>query len=776
MRCFKPSQIVFCILLPVLSITYTKAQVHAVNEAIVRYSNTHRFNPETGWLTAMETRIISAPSLRNQSESQLIALPDHSRIIDFYHRQPESVELEMPVTINQKLQLQLIRETITSGSELQVTVFNDSGVTYLPLKPALHYRGIIKGRPKSLVALSLFEEGNFVMLITDSSANYSVGEIPGSAEYSIYNSVHLQLPATAVCGVDDNNPMYDAYRAYQLPLQTEAPPLLCKKVRCYWEANYNLYRYTFDSNMGNMLNYLNGIFNIVATLYANEGIRIELSGLGVWTSADPYRITTSSTGLDDFKKRWNAQSDAFPGDIAHLVAGGPTNNGGLGYVNVLCYKSYAYSYSNVWGYYYNLPTWSWDANVLTHEMGHNLGSKHTHWCGWNTGSGGTCGAIDNCYTVESSGSCTTCSSTTNISALPAGWKGTIMSYCHNVSGVGIDLANGFGPLPQQTIRNSVSTNLCLTSLNSWSGSTDSLWSRSANWNCSSLPDSTTDVSISTGSSNMPVITSTAYAKSITVETGSTLKIKLPGSLRVKAPSTAPNTVAMPASGKLFITGSATPAGWMNNGDAELKSQQFTQAGNSMYVGRSMYLSGGSNNYLLVPVYGNWTNKYGYTGAANTNNTTTYNFIAEGADILAPPTAGYYHLFADFALGKVTLNVADPKVTIPASGELYITGNATPAGWMANGAAPVAAQKFTQISSTLYELSSIYLTAGNSYLLVPVYGSYTSKYGGVDRINNRNQLLEDDFQIKGSDLKAPDQSGNYKIRVDFQTGRFTLTAL
>ncbi|HEV8286511.1 MAG TPA: SusE domain-containing protein [Chitinophagaceae bacterium] len=117
----------------------------------------------------------------------------------------------------------------------------------------------------------------------------------------------------------------------------------------------------------------------------------------------------------------------------------------------------------------------------------------------------------------------------------------------------------------------------------------------------------------------------------------------------------------------------------------------------------------------------------------------------------------------------------PKVAPPASGKLYITGSATPGGWMGSPAAELTSQKFTQTSPTLYILSSIALTGGGSYLFVPVYGDWGAKYGGVGS-NNTNDVNGDDFRANGGDLLAPAVSGNYKIEVDFQRGKFTVTKL
>ena len=117
----------------------------------------------------------------------------------------------------------------------------------------------------------------------------------------------------------------------------------------------------------------------------------------------------------------------------------------------------------------------------------------------------------------------------------------------------------------------------------------------------------------------------------------------------------------------------------------------------------------------------------------------------------------------------------PKVAPPASGKLFITGSATPASWMGGGDPELASQKFTQVTPTLYVLESIALTGGASYLFVPVYGDWGNKYG-FDGSNNQNNVNGDNFKKEGGDIKAPATSGNYKIEVDFQRGKFTVTKL
>lgn len=115
----------------------------------------------------------------------------------------------------------------------------------------------------------------------------------------------------------------------------------------------------------------------------------------------------------------------------------------------------------------------------------------------------------------------------------------------------------------------------------------------------------------------------------------------------------------------------------------------------------------------------------------------------------------------------------PKVTPPATNKLYLVGSATPGGW--NNPVPVPTQEFTQISPTFYQINSIALSGGNSYLFLPLNGDWGVKFGAIGG-NNSNNVNEDDFRIGGGDLLAPTVSGNYKIEVDFQRGKFKLTKL
>lgn len=114
---------------------------------------------------------------------------------------------------------------------------------------------------------------------------------------------------------------------------------------------------------------------------------------------------------------------------------------------------------------------------------------------------------------------------------------------------------------------------------------------------------------------------------------------------------------------------------------------------------------------------------------------------------------------------------DTKYPVP--DKLFITGGATPLGWQAgNGSEPEPpSQTFKKVNAFTFELT-VTLTANQSYLFIPVYSSWSAKYG-FDGAGNGNSIEGDNFKPDGNDIKAPSSTGLYKITVDFKTGKWTV---
>ena len=318
-----------------------------------------------------------------------------------------------------------------------------AGNEAVPYAPGRHYRGSIRGDNQSVAAISFFQ-GEIMGLIANAAyGNLVLGRLDSpenETEYILYTDRDLAVKSPFTCTMLE----HEAGSAHDPG--TNAPEVVGGCVRVYYEADYELFQ-----NKGSVqgtVDYLSGAFNQVAALYANEQISTTLSEVYVWTTPDNYSTSSSSTALKQFR---NLRT-SFNGDLAHLVGIGGNNLGGIAYLDVLCSPGYAYAFSDINTSYATVPTFSWTVEVLTHEMGHNLGSPHTQSCTWPGG------AIDNCFSPE--GNCAPGPAPQN--------GGTIMSYCH-LTNYGINFNNGFGPLPGDKIRLEVSKASCLSSACGGSG-------------------------------------------------------------------------------------------------------------------------------------------------------------------------------------------------------------------------------------------------------------------------------------------------------------------
>lgn len=308
--------------------------------------------------------------------------------------------------------------------------------------PGLHYRGMIRGRAGSLAAISVF--GDEVMgLLADEQGQLVLGRLENDIQgrHVLYRDSDLLGAHGAVCATPDGGPDYTPTQ-----MRSEGVPKTLRCVRFFWEVNYNIVQN--KGSVANATNYVTGLFNQTAILFANDGIDVVLNELFVWNSASPYTANSSFGRLEQF----GDHRTSFNGDLAHLID--ISNYGGVAWLNTLCASParYRMAYSGISASYQNVPTYSWSVEVVTHEQGHNMGSQHTHACAWN----GNNTAIDGCGQVAgySEGGCLTGP------IPPSNVGGTIMSYCHLTSST-INFANGFGPQPTAVIVNAVNGASCL---------------------------------------------------------------------------------------------------------------------------------------------------------------------------------------------------------------------------------------------------------------------------------------------------------------------------
>lgn len=212
----------------------------------------------------------------------------------------------------------------------------------------------------------------------------------------------------------------------------------------------------------------------------------------------------------------------------------------------------------------------------------------------------------------------------------------------------------------------------------------------------------------------------------------------------------PPKVALPSSGKLFIVGSATAGGW--NNPVPVPAQELAQVGETKWAG-VFYLTGGQE-FLILPVNGEWTNKYAVADntlpGLNEGGDFGYNL---SSNFPGPSADGWYKIEFDFQVGKFA--VAPYLGSVPAS--LFIVGSATVGGWV--NPVPVPDQQLIKINSTNFALE-LDMNGGSEYLLLPENGSW-GKYG-LDNGTAESGV----FKAEGANFAGPENAGKYKIEVSF----------
>lgn len=374
--------------------------------------------------------------LQNAVDNATVLETDEAALNHLLTTTPLTLTFSVPNAYGEKLELELVKVDVLTP-EFSLGTLGANAQENVPYTPGVHYRGIVRDDPHSLAAVSIFSDGIMAM-VTDESGTYQIGRMEdGSGQHILYRKEDLKATSPFNCFADEEAVVHEEEES-----GVDDRGVGCKTVQVYFECDYKLFT-DKGSNATNVTNYVTGLFNQVSTLYANENVGIAISQIYVWTSPDPYQgYGNTSSVLNAFR---STKGTNFNGNLAHFLST-RSLGGGIAYLDVICFKSYAFGVSAISNSYQNVPTYSWSVEVVTHELGHNLGSWHTHSCNWPTG------ALDNCYSPE--GNCSSGPAPSN--------GGTIMSYCH-LTNNGINFNNGFGSTPGNRIRDRVSAATCLSS-------------------------------------------------------------------------------------------------------------------------------------------------------------------------------------------------------------------------------------------------------------------------------------------------------------------------
>lgn len=301
----------------------------------------------------------------------------------------------------------------TNAGDVEVDV-RSSFVSYVANEPGVDF-----------VSMSFFDRSLLGLVSVDDEIYVfgSLKDIEGfsNTDYVVYARSKRRFSETRICG----NDVLDLPEKFEESIQALPPGYIESsdlfETTMALESDYETY---LDFvTVENATAYLLSIMTAVSAVYVRDvNVRMTVGYSRVWsTPDDPYSSTSNGISvLNQFTSYWATNMQGVSRTLAHFFSTRPFDLLGVAWLNGLCSNGFGYGLSAVFKDLVDFPNYSDDVITPAHEIGHNFGSNHTHWCGWETAPG-VFGTIDACW--ESEGSCVSSGSPNT---------GTVMSYCPNI--------------------------------------------------------------------------------------------------------------------------------------------------------------------------------------------------------------------------------------------------------------------------------------------------------------------------------------------------------
>ena len=309
----------------------------------------------------------------------------------------------------------------------------------LPRSQHLHFLGFDPHDPSTRIGFSLDPVTHTFQGL--STGRFGTTEIvPLENRLSSPHQIHdtqfdTGLPLETTCGADDLPLPLNVLERASLP-----PPLALPKAAGIThsatiaiDTDNEFNHKKFNNNTANATDWIADLFTQMNVMYERDlslrlvqgdtFLRRDLDPSPTYND-DPWTVSgsgASSSQLNEFGTYWSANMGSVNRVFAALLSG--KSSSGFSASGIAWLDGYCETQNSGGGYSVNqiftasIPV-SNDAGLVGHELGHNLGSPHTHCYS---------PPVDTCYALESgcySGSV----------SCPVTGRGTLMSYCHFSNG------------------------------------------------------------------------------------------------------------------------------------------------------------------------------------------------------------------------------------------------------------------------------------------------------------------------------------------------------
>ena len=345
--------------------------------------------------------------------------------------------------------------------DARIVVHSTRGEEVLPAPGNAYFRGFVQGDPQSAAFLTVRAQGGARGVVASGGRYWVLGggaeaqgpavglairEVDAETEFAAYSS-------TFECGVDDLPEPLDFLGAV-LGRSPKSPAKVASTytARVAIETDWEFYQ--LFGNATDAADYVGDLIGFSSGVYGGEvDTDLVVAHVSLWASSnDPWNETSTRCGLYEFGRYWNDNHGDVDRTIAHFLSG-KASGGGIAWIGVLCDGQFTVNHQgscpnltpqidNYGGAYglsgslagdFNIanPGVVWDIVVSSHEIGHNFNSPHTHCY---AGIGGNANPVDECWAGECGANGCFCGSPTLPCANPGAGCGTIMSYCHQLTG------------------------------------------------------------------------------------------------------------------------------------------------------------------------------------------------------------------------------------------------------------------------------------------------------------------------------------------------------